>query len=79
MSLPEILKLELEMNKPHLAYKLGEVVFLKSDTDRQFPMLITNYEPDEDFTADYWVTWLDANGKTQNESFPEECLILKTE
>lgn len=77
MSIPENIELEKMTFKPFLKYKIGQVVFLKSDQDKSHPMTIKDYDLDDDNCTDYYVTWLNSQGKAEHESYPEECLTLK--
>ncbi len=75
----EILKQEF---KPFLKYKIGDQVFLISDIDKKYPMLITDYilpEDEDDMLEtcdDYKCMWLNNKGDEQEGCFPEECLII---
>ena len=75
MSLPEELRLEKETFKPHLKYNIGDTVFLKTDTDKKWPMMIIDFDTEEDLTSDYFTKWMNSQGKTEQGNFPEECLI----
>jgi uncharacterized protein YodC (DUF2158 family) len=73
--LPQSIKDEKTCYKPHLKYNLGDQVFLKSDKKRKFPMLITDFDVDEDYTSDYYCKWMNSQGSIEQECFPEECLL----
>ncbi len=78
MSLPEIIELEKKTYKPFLKFQIGDVVFIKSDIDKKYPMLIKDYDLDDNNCSDYFVTWMNSQGKAEHESYPEECLIPKS-
>lgn len=73
--LPTSIKDEKECFKPNLKYKLGDQVYLKSDKKRKYPMLITNFNTDEDSCSDYYVKWMNSQGGIEQESFPEEAFM----
>lgn len=74
MSLPESIKDEKNCFKPNLKYNLGDQVFLKSDKKRKYPMLIINFDTDENYCSDYFVKWMNSQGAIEQSNFPEECL-----
>lgn len=78
MSVPETIQQEKKCCKPFLKLKIGDEVFLKSDIERKYLMMITDYQLDDDGCNDYYCTWLNSQGKRESASFPEECLFLKT-
>ena len=75
MSLPETIELEKNTFKPHLKYNLGDQVFLKTDKKKEWPMLIVDFDTDEDMCSDYYCRWMNTKGETEQDSFPGECLI----
>ena len=77
MSIPEHIQLEKETFKPNLKYSIGDTVYLKTDTDRKWQMLIINFEIEEDLCNDYFVKWLNSQGKPEQAGFPEECLMIE--
>lgn len=80
MSLPEDIQIFKNLNKPELKYQIGDLVFLKSDLKKHYPMAITNFVTDEDTCSDYTVEWLNSQGVLECTNFPEECLVFeKTE
>ena len=52
--LPERTKYELKSSKPTLKYKLGDRVYLKTDEKKRWPMLVVNFDTDEDSCTDYY-------------------------
>ena len=74
MSIAELKRLEKKAVKPFLILDIGTTVFLKSDTKKEYPMLITDFDLDDGCCNDYRVKWFDSNGIIQRDSFPEECL-----
>ena len=76
MSLSEYTKLEKQTFKPFLKYDIGQVVYLNSDIGRKTPLLIVNFELDEDECNDYVCQWMNVLGKSEADTFPEECLTI---
>ncbi len=64
-----------KMQKPGLKYNLGDTVFLKSDKNRKYPMLITNFQLEDFNCSDYYTSWFNSQGTEESSCFPEECLI----
>ncbi|MBW6536614.1 MAG: hypothetical protein K0B11_16510 [Mariniphaga sp.] len=78
MSTPADIEIIKNLEKPFLKYKIGQTVFLKTDTEHMYPMMIVNYELDDYNCNDYEVRWLNGQSKPEYESFPQECLIEKS-
>ena len=81
MSLPEYIALELQVYKPKLIYKLGQLVFFKKDPKKR-PFVIAGFLPfggRGHETADYICKRLTPQGNLVNEIF-EQCELktLKT-
>lgn len=73
--IPDNKKLEILASGKSFKYKLGEVVFLKTDLKRKYPMLIVNFKTENEYTCnDYFCTWLNSQGTKEQEGFPQECL-----
>lgn len=79
MSIPENIELEKMTFKPFLKYKIGDVVYLLSDVEKKTSMVIKDYDLDDDNCTDYYVTWLNSQGKPEIECYPEECLLTLKE
>lgn len=77
MSLPENIYDELMAFKPQLKHKIGDVVWLVTDKELKWPMMITDFDTDEDCTSDYYCKWMNAKGEMESDAFPEEILIKK--
>ena len=81
MSLPEYIKLELQVYKPRLIYQLGELVFFTKDPKKR-AFVICGFLPfggRGHETADYICKRLTPQGNLVNEIFEEkELKTLKT-
>lgn len=77
MSLSEITKAQKELAEHDFAFNLGDVVFLKTDEDHKFPMMIIGFDTEDYNCNDYDLKWINAMGSIETGSFPEECLIIK--
>jgi len=71
-----ILNIETKKEQPHLRFGLGDKVFLKSDENRKTAMTITRYVLlwDDDESDDYFVSWLNSQGKPEQMSVPDAAL-----
>lgn len=66
---------EAKAIKPHLRFKVGDVIYLNSDVERKCPMTITRYVLYEDET-DYTVSFLDLNNLVDLRYFADKCLMI---
>lgn len=71
-----MIDIETKKAQPHLRFKLGDKVFLSSDEKKKRPMVITRYclLVDDDETDDYFVSWLNSQGKPEQISVPDAAL-----
>ena len=77
MSVPEDTEILKNIEKPFLKYKIGQQVFLKTDIEKKYPMLIVGFEIGDWDCNDYFVTWMNNKGSIECDGFPEECLTPK--
>lgn len=75
MSIADEKRIEQIALKPFLKMDIGSTVYLKSDTAKQYPMLIIDFDLDDSCCNDYRVKWFDSKGTMQQDSFPQECLL----
>lgn len=79
MSIPEQQK-EIKILANHeFAYNIGDTVYLKTDKKFKYPMLIVAFLLDEYNCNDYRCKWFNSQGSTEEEGWPEECLIQKNQ
>lgn len=71
-----IVDIETKKAQSHLRFKLGDKVFLTSDEKKKRPMTITRYSllMDDDETDDYFVSWLNSQGKPEQMAVPDAAL-----
>lgn len=79
MSLQELRKIEVENSDHDFKYQLGDVVYLKNDTEFNYPMIIKDFIPDESCCSDYEVSWMNKQGSQEISGFPEECFTTKVQ
>ncbi|WP_297092193.1 hypothetical protein [uncultured Draconibacterium sp.] len=79
MSLREIRKIEVENSEHEFKYQLGDVVYLKTDSEFKLPLIISDFVAEELSCCDYEVSWMSKDHKREISAFPEECLIQKNE
>ena len=59
--------------KPHLRYKIGDVVYLQGDISKKCPMTITSYLIHDDY-ADYGVRWPNSQNTMETDCLPDVAL-----
>lgn len=77
MSLSEIQQLEKGACGHEFKYQLGDILFLRSDFKGKYPMIVTDFDYDDESCIDYHVTWFNSQGKQEIGYFPEEALTNK--
>jgi len=78
MSVPEIIKLELQTFKPKLKLQLGELVYDCQDEKQKNLMVITGFLPLDYLNgveADYCCKWLTNQGRPRDRIFLEKELL----
>lgn len=79
MSLPEIQRILKEQAEHDFAFDIGDEVFLRTDKEYKYPMIITGFDLDDYDCNDYKTSWLNSQGTEEIGYFPEEALTQKTE
>ena len=77
MSFPENLAIEVELLKPLLKLKIGDLVVLKTDKKQKRKMTITALLPTgayQNESADYSCSWITSQGKLVDAAYREKYL-----
>jgi hypothetical protein len=65
---------EIRVYKPHLRFKIGDLVFLKSDLKKLTAMTITNYDSECDENFDYVLKYFTSQKMIQTVFLPDVAL-----
>lgn len=70
------INIEMKQAQQHLRFRLGDTVYFKSDEKRKRPLTIVRYSLiwDDDETDDYFVSWLNSQGKPEEMAVPDAAL-----
>lgn len=68
---------EREVLKPWLKFRVGDIVYIKTDFSRQTPMVIKAYALNDD-VFDYHCIWFNSQKSREDCAFPEKALIKES-